>query len=152
MPFRRPNSFNHVAVVTRARTLIKHSKGLLEQASTSTFLGVRHYDPFPLAERSKRVPSLKVIDGDQGRTERVDYSVAMEWQTIRTAPFGRDLQLAVIKAGGVYALIFPCRRVLRGWVKAETNEYVYVRPTHWREWKDCNSVLFPLATSLEKDG
>ncbi len=140
MPIRHPNSFNHSSVVTRARMLIKHSKSLLEQTSTSTFLGVRHYDPFPLAGRS--IPSLKVIDGDQGRTVRGEYLIAMEWQTIRAAPFGRDLQLAVINAGGVYALVFPCRRVLRGWVKADTNEYVYVRPTHWREWKDCNSVLF----------
>lgn len=140
---------NHSVVVTRARTLIEHSKDLLEQASISTFL--RHYDPFPLAGRAKRA-ALKVIDGDQGRAARGEYSVAMEWQTIITAPFGRDLQLAVINAGGVYALVFPCRRVLRGWVKSETNEYVHVRPTHWREWKDCNSVLFPFATRSKHGG
>ncbi len=149
MHIRHPNLFMHSDVVTSARALIAHSKRLLEQGSASTFLGTRHYDPFPLAG-CKRVPSLKVIDGDQGRTERKEYSVAMEWQTIRTAPFCRDLQLAVINAGGVYALVFPCRRVLRGWVKAETNEYVYVRPTHWREWSEVNSMLFPLVTSLKQ--
>jgi hypothetical protein len=31
-------------------------------------------------------------------------------------------QLAVISRGGVYALAFPCRRVLGGWVNAMTNE------------------------------
>ena len=152
MHIRDPNSFKHSAIITRARALIEHSKSLLEQASASTFLGTRHHDPFPVAGCSGRVPSLKVIDGDQGRTAREEYSVAMEWQTIRTAPFCRDLQLAVINAGGVYALVFPCRRVLRGWVKAETNEHVYVRPTHWREWNDRNSVLFPLVSSLEQSG
>lgn len=142
----RPNSPDHSAAVTRARTLIEHSRRLLEQTSACTFLGIRHYDPFPLTV------SLKIIDGDQGRTEPEEYSVSMEWQTIRTAPFGRDLQLAAVNAGEVYALVFPCRRVLRGWVKTETNGYVYVRPTHWREWKDCNSVLFPFATSLQQGG
>ncbi len=151
MPVCGPNSSSHLAVVTRARTLIEHSKRLLEHTSACTFLGIRHYDPFPLTRPSKRV-SLKVIDGDQGRTEQEEYSVAMAWQTIRTAPFGRDLQLAVITAGEIYALVFPCRRVLRGWVKTETNGYVYVRPTHWREWKDCNSVLFPFVTSFKEGG
>ena len=41
---------------------------------------------------------------------------------------GRDLQLALINAGGVYALAFPCHRVLRGLVKMEINEYLSVRP------------------------
>ena len=143
-------SFNHSAVVTSARKLIEHSKGLLEQSCASTFLGVKHYDPLPLPERSKRVPSLKVIDGHQGRTERMVYPVAMDWQTIRTAPFCRDLQLAVINAGRVHALVFPCRRVLRGWIKTEGNQYVYVRPTHWRDWKDRDSTLFSLVASLEQ--
>lgn len=60
----------------------------------------------------------------------------MEWQTISTAPFDRDLELAVIDADGQHALVFPCRRVLHGWEKAETHSLVSVHPTHWREWKD----------------
>jgi hypothetical protein len=51
---------------------------------------------------------------------------------------GRDLQLAVIDASGMHALVFPCRRVLHGWVNAE-NVSVFVRPTHWREWLDAVS-------------
>ena len=69
------------------------------------------------------------------RDELSDY-FQMDWQTVATAPFDRDLQLAVIDAQGIHMLVFPCRRVLRGWTKSTTNEPVIVRPTHWREWKD----------------
>ena len=44
----------------------------------------------------------------------------MEWQPITTAPFDRDLELAVLDYGGTHALVFPCRRVLRGWMKSDT--------------------------------
>lgn len=37
---------------------------------------------------------------------------SMEWQTIATAPFDRELELAVIGYDGVHALAFPCRRIL----------------------------------------
>jgi hypothetical protein len=66
----------------------------------------------------------------------------MDWQTTATAPFGTDLQLAVIGPGGVHTLAFPCRRVLRGWTDAMTNEPVEVRPTHWRKWNEAFSPLF----------
>jgi hypothetical protein len=56
------------------------------------------------------------------------------WQPIITAPFDGDLELAVIDAGGPHALVFPCRRVLRGWIKAGTMQPIDVRPTHWRPW------------------
>jgi hypothetical protein len=60
------------------------------------------------------------------------------WQPISNAPFDRDLELAVIDDDGPHALIFPCRRALGGWTKAETKERtkerIDVRPTHWRAW------------------
>lgn len=56
------------------------------------------------------------------------------WNPVSTAPFDRDLELAVLDSEGPHSLIFPCRRVRSGWVKAETGERVDVRPTHWREW------------------
>jgi hypothetical protein len=56
------------------------------------------------------------------------------WQPISTAPYDLDLELAVIDEDGSHALVFPCRRVLEGWVNAETNCRVSVRPTHWRPW------------------
>ena len=48
----------------------------------------------------------------------------------------RDLELAVIDGWGPHTVIFPCRRVLHGWIKAGTEESVNVHPTHWREWDD----------------
>jgi hypothetical protein len=57
-----------------------------------------------------------------------------DWQTTTTAPFDRDLELAVIDCTSTYALAFPCHRVLHGWVNAKTHSPVNVHPTHWREW------------------
>jgi len=56
------------------------------------------------------------------------------WQPISTAPFDCDLELAVIDTGGPHSLIFPCRRVLSGWVNAQNKARIDVRPTHWRPW------------------
>ena len=74
--------------------------------------------------------------------EKSPYHFSMGWQSISTAPFDRDLQLAVINVGGIHALVFPCRRVLHGWIKTGTNELVVVRPTHWREWDAAVSPVF----------
>jgi hypothetical protein len=68
----------------------------------------------------------------------------MDWQGIATAPFDRDLELAVLDADGAHALVFPCRRVLRGWVEAKTAVPVNVHPTHWRDWSDSSSPVFGL--------
>jgi hypothetical protein len=56
------------------------------------------------------------------------------WYPVSTAPFDRDLELAVINDAGVHAVAFPCRRVLGGWIKAESKRWIDLRPTHWREW------------------
>jgi hypothetical protein len=56
------------------------------------------------------------------------------WHEISTAPFNRDLELAVIDANGARAVGFPCRRVLSGWVKTDTKRRIALCPTHWREW------------------
>lgn len=57
------------------------------------------------------------------------------WLPISTAPFDRVLELAVIDACGVHAVAFPCRRVLRGWLSAETDEALPgLKVTHWRPW------------------
>jgi len=62
----------------------------------------------------------------------------MEWQLIHTAPFDRDLELAVIDIGGTHLVAFPCRRLADNhWIDAETSKQVcfhYIRPTHWRDW------------------
>jgi hypothetical protein len=60
----------------------------------------------------------------------------MEWKPIDTAPFDRDLELAVIDSRGTRLVAFPCRRVAdSGWLDVETDKRVYyIRPTHWRDW------------------
>ena len=58
-----------------------------------------------------------------------------DWQPVSNAPFNRDLELSVIDYDGTHALVFPCRRILDGWIKAETRERIDVQPTHWREWR-----------------
>jgi hypothetical protein len=62
-------------------------------------------------------------------------AVDLEWKSISTAPFGRDLELAFFNKDAIQTLVFPCRRVVGGWLDAETNEWLDVSPTHWREWK-----------------
>jgi hypothetical protein len=56
------------------------------------------------------------------------------WEDISIAPFGRDLELAVIEGGSLHALVFACRRSHNGWINAQTNQPVLVSPTHWRPW------------------
>jgi len=67
-----------------------------------------------------------------------------EWQRIASAPFDKDLELSVVNYDGVHALVFPCRRVLGGWINAETKERIDLHPTHWREWTQNLAVCFPL--------
>lgn len=56
------------------------------------------------------------------------------WHHIANAPFDRDLELAVLDEEGPHALVFPCRRILNGWMNAATRERLDVHPTHWRAW------------------
>jgi hypothetical protein len=56
------------------------------------------------------------------------------WEPSASAPFDRDLQLAVLDRDGVHALVFPCRRILGGWLEAQTKRHIAVKPTHWRNW------------------
>jgi hypothetical protein len=58
----------------------------------------------------------------------------LDWQSISTTPFDRDLELSVIEKGEVHILIFPCRRTQVGWVNSKTGKSVLVDPTHWRLW------------------
>ena len=56
------------------------------------------------------------------------------WEEISTAPYDRDLELAVIERDRLHPLIFACRRTPGGWIKVATLERIVVHPTHWRLW------------------
>jgi hypothetical protein len=59
------------------------------------------------------------------------------WRPISSAPYDTDLRLAVLERNGeAHALVFPCRRVVGGWINCETGKPVDVDPTHWKEWKE----------------
>jgi hypothetical protein len=58
----------------------------------------------------------------------------MEWKLISSAPFDRDVELAVIDENGIRALALPCQRILGGWIDAKTKQRIEVEPTHWRDW------------------
>ena len=60
------------------------------------------------------------------------------WNPIASAPFGRNLELAVIDEDGLHALVFPCRKAQEGWRDAVTGVRVDIRPTHWRDWETEN--------------
>jgi hypothetical protein len=77
------------------------------------------------------------LERRNGRRNQIGVSL-LGWRSISRAPFDRDLELAVLDADGPHALVFPCRRILHGWVKAETRETIELRPTHWREWANGN--------------
>jgi hypothetical protein len=64
---------------------------------------------------------------------RLHYKIFM-WLPISTAPFDRDLELAVIDKDEPHTLAFACRRVREGWINAKSMRSVDVRPTHWRPW------------------
>ncbi|WFU30876.1 hypothetical protein QA635_30470 [Bradyrhizobium brasilense] len=66
--------------------------------------------------------------------ERPRAGVSETWKGVATAPFDRDLELAVIEGNAIHKLVFPCRRILGGWMKAGTAERILVQPTHWRAW------------------
>ena len=78
---------------------------------------------------------LRIVDADQMRHRSQHYSGAMKWLDITTAPFDRDLELAVIGPDGqTRSVAFACRRVLGGWIKAATMTRLNIHPTHWRAW------------------
>jgi hypothetical protein len=103
----------------------------------------------PAAERSRRCGSInrwhahldratfangRLIYLKDRQCSVMQISPMEEWHPISSAPFDRDLKLAVIDYDGPHALVFPCRRILCGWISAETKERIDVHPTHWRGW------------------
>ena len=58
------------------------------------------------------------------------------WEQISTAPYDRDLELAVIEEDRVHRLVFACRRTPTGWIRVPSMDRVVVSPTHWRNWSE----------------
>jgi hypothetical protein len=78
-----------------------------------------------------------------------------DWRPIATAPPDRDLELSVIEASEVHALVFPCRRAAKGWINASTKSSVVVDPTHWRLWTDTlgsSGTAMPISTRSHGGG
>src|SRR5215471_758730 len=69
-------------------------------------------------ELSERITDFT---GELQRRSKIGASL-LGWYSISTAPFDRDLELAVLDTDGPHVLVFPCRRILHGWVKAETRK------------------------------
>ncbi len=79
---------------------------------------------YELSEELER----SLLARDQRLSERMD------WQRAPVAPFDRIVELAIIGDLGIDTIPFPCRRVLKGWISAQTGEPLALHPTHWREW------------------
>ena len=81
--------------------------------------------------------SASLVDlygGQRHLQEMRERSEPPTWESISTAPYDSDLELAVIEQNRVHPLVFACRRTASGWVKVATRERVVVSPTHWRPW------------------
>jgi hypothetical protein len=55
-----------------------------------------------------------------------------DWLLIATAPVEMNIEVAIIDGDGLFALRGPVRRTELGWVDADTNLLLDLRPTHWR--------------------
>jgi hypothetical protein len=68
----------------------------------------------------------------------------MDWNPITSAPFERDIELAVLDQNGEHLVAFACRRGANGWLSARSNRPVDIRPTHWRQWTEKSEAVAPV--------
>ena len=92
----------------------------------------RHPSYYPILISPKRLRNPNLLNSD--RSWRGQPRPMFVWHPISTAPFDRDLELGVVDLNDVRAIPFPCRRVIGGWIKAETETRIDPCPTHWRDW------------------
>lgn len=76
-----------------------------------------------------------LFDPDQCQMTRFWVAYSDGVATDRDRALHRDLELSVIDADGPHPLVFPCQRVVSGWLKSGTKDRVDVHPTHWRDWQ-----------------
>jgi hypothetical protein len=67
----------------------------------------------------------------------------MDWNPITSAPFERDIELAVLDQSGEHLVAFACRRGADGWMTARSNQPVDIHPTHWRQWTEKSETVAP---------
>ncbi|WP_348631755.1 hypothetical protein [Mesorhizobium sp. M1D.F.Ca.ET.234.01.1.1] len=79
------------------------------------------------ANRPKLI-QIKAPDNFSAHADRM-------WNPIASAPFGRNLELAVLDEDGLHALVFPCEKSREGWLHAVSGLRIDIRPTHWRDWE-----------------
>jgi hypothetical protein len=60
---------------------------------------------------------------------------SLTWHPVVLAPFGLDLELAVLDDEGDDVYDLPCRKAVNGWIDAKWLSRVDFKPTHWRRWK-----------------
>jgi hypothetical protein len=81
---------------------------------------------------------IKVIQIKAAVGARTDHRKM--WNSIQSAPFDRELELAVLDEDGEHALVFPCKKAPGGWQNAVSGARVEIRPTHWRDWERADST------------
>jgi hypothetical protein len=74
-------------------------------------------------------------------------SYIMDWNPITSAPFERDIELAVLDQNGEHSVTFACRRSAEGWLSARSNRPIDIRPTHWRQWIEKSEAAAPMANN-----
>ena len=84
--------------------------------------------PTLISPKRLRNPDFVIETGDGGAQPRSTFV----WYPISNAPFDRDLELGVVDSHSVRVIPFPCRRILGGWIKAETKTRIDVSPTQAR--------------------
>ena len=87
-----------------------------------------------MASGLRTLPSGGKSRLDAGRCRGTPMSETEIWEPIASAPFDRDLELAVVDRHRVHPLVFACRRTAGGWIKGSSRERLVVSPTHWRLW------------------
>ena len=64
------------------------------------------------------------------------------WHPIADAPFGRDLEVAVLEKQEYCSLVVPCRRDGPGWQDGRGRP-IDINPTHWRDWLEEEHAATP---------
>ena len=125
------------------QALSAHIKNCLEQAENAKRRAAETADPRMVADFLRLEQSWTRLAESFQWSERLERFLLKRgnealggWAPISSAPFDCELELAVVEKDEPHALVFPCRRILGGWIKAENQEkLIGFQPTHWREWQ-----------------